>query len=510
VPGSSSGGRQQADYFLLYNLKHKTMSKVSRQVADMQASTGVTTAESNEFQRCWENQRWDRAGKEGNYDRTRDHLNFEIARGGVIRPIDKSLTVGDRIAGRLAECGITDPNIGRKTPNIRICAKFIFGGSRERMHELAFGNQQVDLAKGADNSHIIRCKDIEGWAKDIYKFVCEKWGEDNIAGFYVHLDETNPHIHCCILPITEQNRLSFKQVFSGATKWEYRDKMLALHDGLAVYNRKWGLERGSNIQETGARHRSTEEYRRELSAECTALERRISEFRRQLIDMNRENRKAQIKQKGLSTMIRNLEQERTSLLSKKAELEDFLQKGKGDTNLLESALEKLSREIDLVNDKLADKRDKLANAEEELQELQTQINELQQKEAELRAEASRAADNIQQQVQYRLSTAILPDILQEFKVQSQYLNFKSMDLFENTLLKDLTENGEDIMQCAMLLFAGYVDKATTFAEGSSGGGSDSQLKWGRDEDEDDKAWARRCMLMAHRMVKTGKGKKKSR
>jgi len=486
------------------------MSKVAKQVADMQASTGVTTAESNEFQRRWENQRWDRAGKEGNYDRTRDHLNFEVGKGGIIRPIDKNSSVGNRIAARLAECGIIDPNEGRKTPNIRICAKFIFGGSRERMHELAFGNQVVDLSKGADNSHITRCKDIEGWAKDIYQFACDKWGEDNITAFYVHLDESNPHVHCCVLPITSQNKLSFKQVFSGATKWEYRDKMLALHDGLAIYNRKWGLERGSNIQETGARHRSTEEYRRELSEECTALERKISDFRSQLAQLNKEIHKAGIKQKGLTTMTQNLEQEKSSLLSKKTELEDIIRKGEGDTILQKIELDKLNREVNLLNNKLTDKKDKLSIADDELRTLQERIDTLRERESELRKEANQVADNIQQQVQYRLSTAILPDILQEFKTQSQYLNFKSMDLFENTLLKDLSEHGEDVMQCAMLLFAGYVDQATTFAEGSGGGSSNSQLKWGRDEDEDDRAWAHRCILMAHRMVKTGKGRKKQR
>lgn len=39
------------------------------------------------------------------------------------------------------------------------------------MHELAFGDQRVDLTKGADNSGITRHKDIEEWAKDVYEFM---------------------------------------------------------------------------------------------------------------------------------------------------------------------------------------------------------------------------------------------------------------------------------------------------------------------------------------------------
>ena len=45
------------------------------------------------------------------------------------------------------------------------------------------------------------------------------------------------------------------------------------------------------------------------------------------------------------------------------------------------------------------------------------------------------------------------------------------------------------------------DDATTFAETHGGGGGGSDLKWGRDEDEDNRAWARRCMRMASRMMR---------
>lgn len=67
----------------------------------------------------------------------------------------------------LRDRGIKDPNEGLEEPRFRTVANFIFGGSRERMTELAFGDQKVDLTHGADNSHLHRCKDIEDWAKFI-------------------------------------------------------------------------------------------------------------------------------------------------------------------------------------------------------------------------------------------------------------------------------------------------------------------------------------------------------
>jgi len=377
------------------------------------------------------------------------------------------------------------------------------------MHELAFGEQKVNLDKGADNSHITRCKDIEEWAQDIYRFAANKWGEDNIVGFYVHLDEMNPHIHCTLLPITKLNKLSYKQVFGGATKWDFRDKIFALHDELAACNKKWGLERGSNIHKTGAKHRSTEEYKRELSAECTTLQNRITLLRTELSNINNQIHKAQIKQKSLTTMIRNLEEQKTQLLSKKANLEEIINAGNSDTKSLFAQLDKLNKELLIVDGKLSDKKGKLEDAEKELSLLNHTVNKLREKESDLRNDVYKAADDLQQQIEYRLTSAVLPDIIKEFKTQSEYLNFRSLDLFENTLLKDLADQGEDIMHCALLLFAGYIDHATSFAQGSGGGGGDTDLKWGRNKNEDDRAWARRCMMKAHKMMK-GKGGNKFR
>ena len=138
----------------------------------------------------------------GNYDPTREHLNFEI-RAGKVCPIDKTRSIPERMSDNLLARGIKDPNAGLAEPRFRTVVNFIFGGSRERMHEIAFGSQIVNFDKGADNSHVERCKDIEEWAKDVYSFVCGKYGEENIAAFIVHMDELNPHAHCtCCQSVT--------------------------------------------------------------------------------------------------------------------------------------------------------------------------------------------------------------------------------------------------------------------------------------------------------------------
>lgn len=57
----------------------------------------------------------------------------------------------------------------------------------------------------------------------------------------------------------------------------------------------------------------------------------------------------------------------------------------------------------------------------------------------------------------------------------------------------------EMQKTAVLLFAGYVDAATSMTESHGGGGSTPSSGWGRDKDEDEREWARRCARMAMEM-----------
>ena len=65
-----------------------------------------------------------------------------------------------------------------------------------------------------------------------------------------------------------------------------------------------------------------------------------------------------------------------------------------------------------------------------------------------------------------------------------------------------TATVENIAHNAMLLFAGYIDAATSMSEScGGGGGSAPESGWGRKDDEDEFAYAHRCLQMAHSMRK---------
>ena len=61
---------------------------------------------------------------------------------------------------------------------------------------------------------------------------------------------------------------------------------------------------------------------------------------------------------------------------------------------------------------------------------------------------------------------------------------------------------ENIAHTAMLLFAGYIDAATSMSEScGGGGGSTPESDWGKKDDEDERMFARRCLKMAQSMFK---------
>ena len=62
------------------------------------------------------------------------------------------------------------------------------------------------------------------------------------------------------------------------------------------------------------------------------------------------------------------------------------------------------------------------------------------------------------------------------------------------------EETGNIFRTAFLLFVGQVDAATTFAQNC--GGSAPDQNWGRDKNDNDTLWARRCFRKAREMVIT--------
>lgn len=376
-----------------------------KNVIDMRPGKGFTTSQSNEHLRRMADKESAKKAQ-WNYDPSRERLNFEIGKGGVVKEVDKMKTIPQRIKENLEARGIKDPNIPLinqgKDPYYRTVANFILGGNREVMRNLAFGNQKVDWKHGANNSGLKRMPEIEAWAKDAYAFMCKKYGEQNIAAFVVHLDETNPHVHCTVLPITKKNKFSFFGVFlkGNNTKDALSEYMDCLHTEYAEeVGMKYGMERGDSIKETGAVHRTTEEYRRKLWKDAQEKEEEVRENTKTIEQQNsmitnqrgiiaslsREIKHSAARLKALATMIKNLETHKADLEYEVEKLNKDLTTGKISKEEADRKLLQINAEIKKTEEKILDKTDKLKIAE-------SKLHDAEQRKAELEAKAHEAEE----------------------------------------------------------------------------------------------------------------------
>ena len=232
-----------------------------KQAMHVEAGKSFGTSEANENERHWNDDKIDRKNQDptNHYDKTRMKLNFEIGPDGKVHPLgyqEKSLEV--RLQERLTELGWKPFKPDSKIqPNC--CAKFIFGGNHDRTLEMAFGPQTVNLDKGADNSHLQRCPEIEQWAKDVYDWCAKRYGQKNIIGFQVHLDESSPHIHALIVPVGQRAKSGRECVMwsakFGKSRYEYGHILREMHTSLyEEVGSKYGLERGDSIEGRNVNH----------------------------------------------------------------------------------------------------------------------------------------------------------------------------------------------------------------------------------------------------------------
>lgn len=495
---------------------------MAKQVFDLREGKGMSAGQSTEHLRNYSVMDPD-AKKFGYYDPTRVNLNFEVGRGGVIKPVNKHYSIVQRFKDNLRRRGIEDPNeIKRKKglePNRNTVANIILGGSRDQMHKLAFGDQQIDLAKGADNRHVIRHPEIEKWAQDMYNYVARRFGEENIIAFVVHLDEKNPHVHCTLVPVNEKNKISYHDVF-GHDKEEARRTFLSLHNEVAEINKQYGLERGTDINTTGAKHRTSEEYWQWLKDRCGEMENNLQGKKEELDFLNKEYRRTDIKVKGLSKMLENMQVSRNDIQEEIRQLEEDVKEGRSNSDEIRQQIQHLNKELEEVDKKMKDKKEKLDQASQQLEMILDQKADAQHKYDDLQ----RAINREQQTLNEMSSTRIIEESQaqgwREFATEAQQ-RFGNMDnyrqslsyeerkhfdkiyddLIGGTILEDAAERGAEIIAVTAALYMGSIEQAMSFAQSRGGGGSSPGTGWGRKPDEDDEAFRGRCFLMARMMMR---------
>lgn len=166
-------------------------------------------------------------------DPERLHLNENIV---VTEHCTKKLS--DAISDRISE-GYNARNKAGELKAIRKDAvkyqTHIMSGSPEQMKKI-------------ENNPELR----KQWIKSNLDFLKKEYGEKNIVRFTVHRDEKTMHIHAVTVPITQDGRLSAKEIMGN------RKEMQNRQDRYADQLKNFGLERGE--RSTGISHENAREY----------------------------------------------------------------------------------------------------------------------------------------------------------------------------------------------------------------------------------------------------------
>ena len=259
------------------------------------------------------------------------------------------------------------------------------------------------------NASINRCREIENWALDTYRWIAAKYGEENIIGFNVHLDETTPHAHVQVVPVKEVKKRG--RVKAGE---ERGTKLAVNYYGIVGKNPeersayckelhtdyhlqvgyKYRLERGTFFDDLTPEEQALRKHR--TGAEFALYNetmKKVKAAKKELGDLEAQVKQAEKKLKGLTTMISNLEEQRERLDIDISYLEDMVKNGEGDVEKNTRKLEELKQQVSVIDSKILDKQRKLNVAEQELREVEGKQRQLHSLNEELRKSNKVMADD---------------------------------------------------------------------------------------------------------------------
>ena len=121
----------------------------------------------------------------------------------------------------------------------------------------------------------IGLEETKRYFRESYKFVCnyKNLGEKYIVSAVVHLDETTPHMHLIYIPVIHTKDKEGNEIDKICARdfWRGRDSYRDLQNEFHKYitSKGFDLERGLQIEETGAKHQKIEELKKITNFENT-------------------------------------------------------------------------------------------------------------------------------------------------------------------------------------------------------------------------------------------------
>ena len=265
-------------------------------------------------------------------------------------------------------------------------------------------------------------KETRHFFEDALEFIKVEYGEENIMYATVHLDEKTPHMHFGFVPLTEDGRLSAKEVLGN------KKKMSLLQDKFnAFINTKgYKMKRGERAIETERKHVDVNNFKQQTEYHKRELEQVQNDFNaslekwdkaRQLNLQREKDEVAPIIAKNTGDPMPDVEIKGNRFVGARvdpAEVEELQEWGRNAVNLIRKQQESMSerdktienlQEIIEIQDKQVEQRAKnkykrdyerfkveIANLKQENNHLQAENYGLYEENKELRGFRDKAID----------------------------------------------------------------------------------------------------------------------
>lgn len=197
--------------------------------------------------------------------------------------------------------------------------------------------------------------------QDSVKWFSDRYGADRVLNATVHMDETTPHLHIGVMPITQDGRLSAKAIFT-------KTEMKAIQTEFArEVGEKYGLERG--VEGSERTHLSEARFKEQKALEMVNEHGAITQELRVLAEDYKQE---------LSEAARSLEtvkQELSTMQYRKDALQGEAERLKALNNQTADKIREANEAIKKYSSTLLNLQNQLNEAKSELSVVETAIKE---------------------------------------------------------------------------------------------------------------------------------------
>lgn len=197
--------------------------------------------------------------------------------------------------------------------------------------------------------------------QDSVKWFSDRYGADRVLNATVHMDETTPHLHIGVMPITQDGRLSAKAIFT-------KTEMKAIQTEFARdVGEKYGLERG--VEGSERTHLSEARFKEQKALEMANEHGAIA----QELQIIAEDCKQELSEATRS--LETVKQELSTMQDKKDTLQGEIERLEEVKNRANQTMKRVHETVNQQKPILLDLQKRISEAKSELSVVETAVKE---------------------------------------------------------------------------------------------------------------------------------------